>query len=196
MFKTTALIALLSITSTAQAETLNWNKYRASYVSVNPADETYSPDGFALSASRMISDNVFGLIQFTYITDDATIDGIDTTSETTYFDGAIGYKHTYQETTDFYGSFGLKSYQNDFLAEANDRTRNNIGYAATIGVRTLFLNTIELNANTSRVVFDGDGRWEHTIGAAYHVNRNFSWEASFVKSNYADKIIIGGSFGF
>jgi hypothetical protein len=53
-----------------------------------------------------------------------------------------------------------------------------------------------LNANTSRVVFDGDGRWEHTIGAAYHVNRNFSWEASFVKSNYADKIIIGGSFGF
>jgi hypothetical protein len=197
MLKTTVILAtLFAISLPSHAESLNWNKYRGSYVSVDTEEETYSPDGFMLSSTRMINDNIFGMIQYTAITDDAIIDGIETTSDTRYFDGAIGYKHTYKESTDFYGTFGFRSYQNDFMALANDQSKNDIGYATTIGARHLIANKFEIHLNTTRVVFDGDGRWEHLFGLAFHQNRNLSWEVSFVKSDYADKLIVGGSFGF
>ncbi|MFT6834282.1 MAG: hypothetical protein ACJA0H_000310 [Francisellaceae bacterium] len=197
MLKNTAIVATLLCTAlSANAGTLNWNKYRASYVSVDSHEDKYSADGFALSATRMIDENLFGTLQSTLIQYDDIIDGIEAKTETINFDGVIGIKHTYHETTDIYGSIGFKYYHNDFLAEYNDRTKNDIGYSATIGVKSIFHNALELHVNSSRVVFHGDGRWEHLIGVAYHINRNFSYEASFVKTNYANKFVVGASFGF
>jgi hypothetical protein len=197
MLKNTAIVATLLCTAlSANAGTLNWNKYRASYVSVDSHEDKYSADGFSLSATRIFNENLFGSIQSTHIKYDNIIGGVEPSSATVNFDAVIGVKHTYHETTDFYGLIGLKYYQNDFLAEYINRNKNDKGYSATIGVKSIFNNAYELHANTTRIVFHGEGRWEHLIGVAYHINRYFSYEAAFVKTNYANKLVLGATFGF
>jgi hypothetical protein len=197
MLKTSITIAtILLITLPVTAETINWNKYRASYVSINTDNDIYEPVGFSLSQTRMFNEDVFGSIDFTFVTDNALIEGVETTTDTTYFDAAIGIKHTLKETTDIYTSIAIESYQNDFIAEYNDQSNDNIGYSVSLGVRSLFYNSFELHANTTRIIYDGDGRWDYMLGAAFNVNTNFAIELSYVKGKYSDKVLIGCAFGF
>lgn len=197
MLKKTAIVAALLFTALpSNADQLNWNKYRASYVTIDAPDSVYSPSGFALSTTQMINDDVFASAEFTFVNDNAVIDGIATDNDTTYFDLALGIKHTYKESTDFYTAVAVETYQNDFFAEANDQSKSDIGYSFSLGVRKLFYNHWEVHLSTSRVIYSGDGRWENRASFAYHLNENLSWEFSFIKNKYSNTIVLGGAVGF
>lgn len=144
----------------------------------------------------MVNNNVFTSADFTFVNDTAIIDDIETDNDTTYFSLTLGIKHSYDDTTDIYTAAAIESYQNDFYAVANGQSDKDLGYSLALGARKLLFNHLELHASTTRITYSGKSRWENMASIAYHMNRNLSWELSFIKNKYSNTFLVGAAFGF
>ena len=197
MFKLINLFVFVFFIFPASAQSsLHWEKYRASYVSISAEEDVYSPKGFSLSTTRLFNKNVFGSADFTFVNDSAVIDKVETENDTTYFDLAIGIKHSLNDYTDVYSAAAVESYQNDFIALANNQSKSDVGYSLTLGIRSVIYDKFEAHVNISRLTYASQSRWENLIGLAYHINSNLSLEFTFVKSKFANKLMLGASVGF
>ena len=138
------LAAVLSAVSAASfAAAPAWDFVQASYVMTDfdDADLNYEPDGFAISASKLVTDDAFVTGSYSIQNDDIFGSEID-------FDRlslVLGYRYALSGTTDF---FGIVSYE-DVEISGSGESESEDGYGLTAGVSyetSDDLSTFGLNA--------------------------------------------------
>ncbi|HAS14485.1 MAG TPA: porin, partial [Idiomarina abyssalis] len=74
MKKTLIAIALIGTSTSALADSPNWNKLQASYIDTDietPIDEDISMDGYAVSGSLSLNESIFILANFDSVGDES-----------------------------------------------------------------------------------------------------------------------------
>ena len=149
MFRHLALVLTLIFAVPALADGLSYNFIRAGYQSVDLDDDgglNVDGDGYGLSGSFEIGDYMFGFASYGKTDFDFGVD-------LTQLQAGLGYHHRDTDNPDFYASLAYVEAE----AEASGfGSVDDSGYGATIGVRSIVTDLIELYGEVAHVDF-GDG---------------------------------------
>ncbi len=156
-------IVLVLFAAPVFAADLNYNYGQAGYQRIDFDGVSEEFDGYGIGGSFAIGDNWF--IDASYGTVDvgAGVD-LDTIS------AGFGYHVGISDNVDFYGSLSwVRADVSGFISGSED------GYGATIGLRGMLSDSVELTGSVSYVDL-GDGADDTTVGAGllYNFTDNFA----------------------
>lgn len=161
MFRYLALIQLLIFAVPGLADGPSYNFVQGAYQSVDLDDDggiNVDGDGYGLLGSFEIGDSMFGFVG--YVKTDFDF-GIDLTQ----LQAGLGYHIGLTDNTDFYAS--LAYVEADFEARGFGSSDDS-GYGATIGVRSIVTDLVELYGEVAYADFgDGDNT---SVGAGIWFN--------------------------
>ena len=149
MFRYLAVVLVLFFASPAIADGPSYNFIQLSYQSVDLDDDSdfnVDGDGYGLLGSFEIGDSMFGFASYGKTDFDFGV-------ELTQLQAGLGYRVGLTDNTDFYASL---AYVEADLDASGFRSSDDSGYGATIGVRSIVTDLIELYGEVAYVDF-GDG---------------------------------------
>jgi opacity protein-like surface antigen len=165
--KKLALAVALSVASAgAFAAAPAWDFVQGSYVitDFDESDFSYEPDGFAFSASKLLTDDVFVTGEYSML-DMLTL--------------GLGYRYALSQRTDL---FGIVSYE-DVELSGSGQSADEDGFGLQAGVRSMILDNLELRGAIKYIDLDEDDDTSVLVGADYFFSPMFAVGVSYETSD-------------
>ncbi|KPD22520.1 MULTISPECIES: outer membrane protein [Idiomarina] len=174
MKKTLIAIALIGTSTSALADSPNWNKLQASYIDTDietPIDEDISMDGYAVSGSLSLNESIFILANFDSVGDESEFGDVDLDS----LNAGIGFNHGITESTDIFATVTYEKLElvgsvDDIGSESFDES----GYGAGLGVRSMLTDFLELSVKADYLDIDDENAIRYDASAFFHLTENLS----------------------
>ncbi|MGM7317736.1 outer membrane protein [Idiomarina sp. ST10R2A5] len=174
MKKTLIAIALIGTSTSALADSPNWNKLQASYIDTDietPIDEDISMDGYAVSGSLSLNESIFILANFDSVGDESEFGDVDLDS----LNAGIGFNHGITESTDIFATVTYEKLElvgsvDDIGSESFDES----GYGAGLGVRSMITDFFELSVKADYLDIDDENAIRYDASAFFHLTENLS----------------------
>ncbi|MAO66900.1 MULTISPECIES: outer membrane beta-barrel protein [Idiomarina] len=174
MKKTLIAIALIGTSTSALADSPNWNKLQASYIDTDietPIDEDISMDGYAVSGSLSLNESIFILANFDSVGDESEFGDVDLDS----LNAGIGFNHGITESTDIFATVTYEKLElvgsvDDIGSESFDES----GYGAGLGVRSMLTDFFELSVKADYLDIDDENAIRYDASAFFHLTENLS----------------------
>lgn len=158
----------------------DFNYVEGGYTKQDYSKSNVEPDGFKISASALVSQNIF--INGAY-TD--TSDGIDIN----HLSLGLGYRVPAASNTDVYG---VVSYE-----EAERGNFDEKGYGLTAGVRSFVTSNIELDGGLSYIDINKfDDQTYLNLSASYYITPMAAVNLAYRTSDDADMLTLSGRYSF
>lgn len=174
MKKTLIAIALIGTSTSALADSPNWNKLQASYIDTDietPIDEDISMDGYAVSGSLSLNESIFILANFDSVGDESEFGDVDLDS----LNAGIGFNHGITESTDIFATVTYEKLElvgsvDDIGSESFDES----GYGAGLGIRSMITDFFELSVKADYLDIDDENAIRYDASAFFHLTNNLS----------------------
>lgn len=174
MKKTLIAIALIGTSTSALADSPNWNKLQASYIDTDietPIDEDISMDGYAVSGSLSLNESIFILANFDSVGDESEFGDVDLDS----LNAGIGFNHGLTESTDIFATVTYEKLElvgsvDDIGSESFDES----GYGAGLGIRSMVTDFFELSVKADYLDIDDENAIRYDASAFFHLTENLS----------------------
>jgi hypothetical protein len=174
MKKTLIAIALIGTSTSALADSPNWNKLQASYIDTDietPIDEDISMDGYAVSGSLSLNESIFILANFDSVGDESEFADVDLDS----LNAGIGFNHGITESTDIFATVTYEKLElvgsvDDIGSESFDES----GYGAGLGIRSMVTDFFELSVKADYLDIDDENAIRYDASAFFHLTENLS----------------------
>ncbi|MBP59054.1 MULTISPECIES: outer membrane protein [Idiomarina] len=174
MKKTLIAIALIGTSTSALADSPNWNKLQASYIDTDietPIDEDISMDGYAVSGSLSLNESIFILANFDSVGDESEFGDVDLDS----LNAGIGFNHGITKSTDIFATVTYEKLElvgsvDDIGSESFDES----GYGAGLGVRSMLTDFLELSVKADYLDIDDENAIRYDASAFFHLTENLS----------------------
>lgn len=174
MKKTLIAIALIGTSTSAFADSPNWDKIQASYIETDietPIDEDITMDGYAVAGSLSLSDSIFVLANFDSVGDESDFGDVDLDS----LNAGIGFNHGITESTDVFATVTYEKLElvgsvDDLGSESFDES----GYGAGVGIRSMITEFFELSVKADYLDIDDENGIRYDASAFFHLTSNLS----------------------
>lgn len=174
MKKTLIAIALIGTSTSAFADSPNWDKIQASYIETDietPIDEDITMDGYAVAGSLSLSDSIFVLANFDSVGDESDFGDVDLDS----LNAGIGFNHDITESTDVFATVTYEKLElvgsvDNLGSESFDES----GYGAGIGIRSMITDFFELSVKADYLDIDDENGIRYDASAFFHLTSNLS----------------------
>ena len=174
MKKTLIAVALIGTSTSALADSPNWNKLQASYIETDietPIDEDISMDGYAVSGSLSLNESIFILANFDSVGDESEFGDVDLDS----LNAGIGFNHGLTESTDIFATVTYEKLElvgsvDDIGSESFDES----GYGAGLGIRSMVTDFFELSVKADYLDIDDENAIRYDASAFFHLTENLS----------------------
>lgn len=177
-----AATALAANSSFAQ-DTPEWNYVEGSIESLSVDDsDDIKPLGFGLSASYLITDNIFVDGSYSRLSDDVGDVDVDLTT----FDLNIGYRYGLTSSTDVYGSLGYLSADIEARSPFGRSGEDDDGLAYKVGLRSKLNEQFEVDASVSHERLGDFSDNLLALSGHYYINEQFAIGTS-IKTNGDDE---------
>jgi len=157
----------------------NFNYVEGGYTKLDFDNVNFEPDGFKVSGSASVSNNLFLNGSYT----DAS-DGVDYN----HLSLGLGYRVAAASNTDVYG---IVSYEEMELGNFD-----NNGYGLTAGVRSFITPNIELDGGLSYIDIDKNDETYLNLGASYYITHVAAVNVAYRTSDDSDMITLSGRYSF
>ena len=175
--------ASLASSSLLAEESPQWSYFEGSIESVSLDDAgSLKPFGFGLSASHLLSDNIF--IDGSYIRLHDDVGGQDW--DITNLDLNIGYRHGVSETTDLYASVGYLSLDVELHSSFGNADSNDDGKSFKVGTRSRLTEQFEVDLFAAHEKYSDFSDNQFGISGHYYINDQLAIGAG-VKTNGDDQ---------
>ncbi|MGM0429060.1 MAG: outer membrane beta-barrel protein [Pseudomonadota bacterium] len=174
MKKTLIALALIGTSTSALADSPNWNKLQASYIDTDietPIDEDISMDGYAVSGSLSLNESIFILANFDSVGDESEFGDVDLDS----LNAGIGFNHGITDSTDIFATVTYEKLElvgsvDDIGSESFDES----GYGAGVGIRSMITDFFELSVKADYLDIDDENAIRYDASAFFHLTKNLS----------------------
>lgn len=174
MKKTLIAIALIGTSTSAFADSPNWDKIQASYIETDietPIDEDITMDGYAVAGSLSLTDSIFVLANFDSVGDESDFGDVDLDS----LNAGIGFNHGITESTDVFATVTYEKLElvgsvDDLGSESFDES----GYGAGVGIRSMITDFFELSVKADYLDIDDENGIRYDASAFFHLTSNLS----------------------
>lgn len=182
--------ALSAVSAASFAAAPAWDFVQASYVMTDfdDADLNYEPDGFSISASKLVTDDVFVTGSYSMQNDDIFGTEVD-------FDRlslGLGYRYALSNKTDLYG---IVSYE-DVEISGSGESENEDGYGLTAGARSMVMDNIELRGAVKYIDTDSGSDTSLLIGGDYFFSPAFAVGVSYETSDDLSTFALNARYNF
>jgi len=174
MKKTLIAIALIGTSTSAFADSPNWDKIQASYIETDietPIDEDITMNGYAVAGSLSLSDSIFVLANFDSVGDESDFGDVDLDS----LNAGIGFNHGITESTDV---FATVTYEKLELVGSIDalgsESFDENGYGAGLGIRSMITDFFELSVKADYLDIGDENGIRYDASAFFHLTSNLS----------------------
>ncbi len=159
--------SLLTAATLASVHTLaaspKWDFVELDYVQVDIDDvSSYEPSGFAITGSKLLTENLFLVGSYTTTSDD--LQGVDLDSDA--FNVELGYKVEMMDSTDWFISAGLINADIEASGFGMSDSDDDTGYSVSTGIRSMLTDSFELAGGIAYVDILDDS--ETTLGVSGH----------------------------
>ena len=158
-----------------------------SYVKAEIDDTDLEPDGFGLSGSVLVTENIFLMADYNVLSDD--IAGIDLDLDT--ISAGVGYRYGVSPTTDLFASISYEYAD----ASALGISESDNGYSLAVGARSMLTDAFELGGSISYVDIEEDDT-TFTIEGRYYFTDNFAAGVSYGVAEDADLYTVSLRYAF
>tara|TARA_R110002012_G_scaffold224450_3_gene396432 strand:+ start:347 stop:931 length:585 start_codon:yes stop_codon:yes gene_type:complete len=176
--KAVLLFCALFSTTSVIATSPNWDYVQGGYYTADVSDfDGFDPTGFGVGGAKSLGDNVFVRGSYSMLSDDLSDGDVD-------FDqgsAELGYRYKMSSSTDVYGTIAYQYAELSIDAEGSDASTDTDGFGATIGIRSMVTNKIDLEAAAGFLRFDGDSEAITSITANYFFHSDVSAGINFTK---------------
>ncbi len=172
------LVALSSTSFITLAKSPNWNFIEGSYMSAEIEDTEIEPDGFGISGSFLVGENIILGASYGSISEEIFNTDVDLNQGSAH----LGYRYGATESTDI---FGTVSYQYIEL-EAESESFDENGYGLHAGVRSMLTDSFEVVAQVNYIDIDGESETGLGASAYYHFSDNFAIGAGYATADDVD----------
>ncbi len=189
--KKIALAVALSVASTgAFAAAPAWDFVQGSYITTDfdESDFEYEPDGFAISASKLVTDDVFVTGEYSQQNDD--ILGIEVDLDMLTL--GLGYRYAISNTTDL---FGIVSYEKVEISGSGE-SEDEDGYGLTAGARSMVTDNVELRGAIKFIDTDRGSDTSFLVGADYFFSPAFAVGVSYETSDDLSTLGLNARYNF
>ncbi|NWO02894.1 MAG: outer membrane beta-barrel protein [Idiomarinaceae bacterium] len=174
MKKTLIAIALIGTSTSAFADSPNWDKIQASYIETDietPIDDDITMDGYAVAGSLSLTDSIFVLANFDSVGDESDFGDVDLDS----LNAGIGFNHGITESTDVFATVTYEKLElvgsvDDLGSESFDES----GYGAGVGIRSMITDFFELSVKADYLDIDDENGIRYDASAFFHLTSNLS----------------------
>ncbi|MGM7447087.1 outer membrane protein with beta-barrel domain [Idiomarina loihiensis] len=174
MKKTLIAIALIGTSTSAFADSPNWDKIQASYIETDietPIDDDITMDGYAVAGSLSLTDSIFVLANFDSVGDESDFGDVDLDS----LNAGIGFNHGITESTDVFATVTYEKLElvgsvDDLGSESFDES----GYGAGVGIRSMITDFFELSVKADYLDIDDENGIRYDASAFFHLTNNLS----------------------
>jgi opacity protein-like surface antigen len=182
--------ALSAVSAASFAAAPAWDFVQASYVMTDfdDSDLTYEPDGFAISASKLVTDDVFVTGSYSMQNDD--IVGIEVDLDRMSL--GLGYRYALSNRTDL---FGIVSYE-DVEISGSGTSESEDGYGLTAGARSMVMDNIELRGAVKYIDTDSGSDTSLIIGGDYFFSPAFAVGVSYETSDDVSTFGLNARYNF
>lgn len=176
--KAVLLFFALFSTSPVIAASPNWDYVQGGYYTTDVSDfDGFDPTGFGVGGAKSLGDNVFVRGSYSMLSDDLSGGDVD-------FDqgsAELGYRYKMSSSTDLYGTVAYHYAEISANGSGGSASTDTDGFGATIGIRSMVTNKIDLEAAAGFLRFDGDSEAITSIAANYFFHSNVSVGIKFTK---------------
>lgn len=184
--KAVLLICGLFSTASALAASPNWDYVQGGYYITDIDDiDGLDPKGFGIAGAKSLGKNVFVRGSYTMTNDDILNGDVD-------FDqgnAEVGYRYKMTGSTDIYGTLAYHYAEISANGPGVNISSDTDGFGATLGIRSMVTNKIDLEASAGIIRFDGDSEAITMLAANYYFNTNISVGVNF--TNISDVSTLG-----
>ena len=174
MKKTLIAIALIGTSTSAFADSPNWDKIQASYIETDietPIDDDITMDGYAVAGSLSLTDSIFVLANFDSVGDESDFGDVDLDS----LNAGIGFNHGITESPDVFATVTYEKLElvgsvDDLGSESFDES----GYGAGVGIRSMITDFFELSVKADYLDIDDENGIRYDASAFFHLTSNLS----------------------
>lgn len=174
MKKTLIAIALIGTSTSAFADSPNWDKIQASYIETDietPIDEDITMDGYAVAGSLSLSDSIFVLANFDSVGDESDFGDVDLDS----LNAGIGFNHGITESTDVFATVTYEKLELVGSVDAlGSESFDESGYGAGVGIRSMITDFFELSVKADYLDIDDENGIRYDASAFFHLTNNLS----------------------
>lgn len=174
MKKTLIAIALIGTSTSAFADSPNWDKIQASYIETDietPIDEDITMDGYAVAGSLSLTDSIFVLANFDSVGDESDFGDVDLDS----LNAGIGFNHGITESTDVFATVTYEKLELVGSVDAlGSESLDESGYGAGIGIRSMLTDFFELSVKADYLDIDDENAIRYDASAFFHLTSNLS----------------------
>ena len=190
MKKLLTIALLLTMTSAfADNKGPSWNFLELSYLDVDVDDTDFSPSGFGIGGSALITDEVF--LFASYADASETVFGEDIDISTTIL--GVGYRFEVNDTSDF--ALGL-GYADAEACLGSFGCADDNGYAAIAIFATRIADNVELSFGAEYVDIADESSTGTSITASYYFTDGFSLGLGWGTDDDVDTLSLNAKFHF
>jgi hypothetical protein len=187
-----ALLSSLLLSTSAIADSPDWSLVQLNYSQIDIDDIDLDPAGFSLTGSMLPTENVILTASFGEIGDN--IGPVDFN----FFELSLGlgYRFAYSDSTDFYGIISYEYIDAEVSSDSAFEVPNESGTALTVGVRSMYSENLELNANISYIDIVDDSESTLGVGAYYYMADSLALGFGYAVSSDGSTYGVSLRYGF
>lgn len=190
MKKLLTIALLLSMTSAfADGKGPSWDFIELSYLEVDVDDTDFSPSGFGLSGSTLLTDDIF--LFAGYADASESVFGTDVDISTTTL--GLGYRFAVNDTSDFAVGLG---YADAEACLGNFGCADDNGYAVLAIFATRIAENVELSFGAEYVDIGDESSTGTSITASYFFTDQFSLGLGWGTDDDVDTMSLNAKFHF
>ena len=184
-------VALL-FSGAAFANSPSWDLVELNYVKAEIDDTDLEPDGFGLTGSVLVTENIFLMADYTALNESAFDIDVDLDTIT----AGVGYRYGISSTTDLYGTLSYEYAEASIEGLfAEDLSGSDNGYGVTVGVRSMLTDAFELGGSIAYIDIDEDDTI-FTVEGRYYFTDNFAAGVSYGVAEDADLYTVSLRYAF
>ncbi|MDV6314991.1 outer membrane beta-barrel protein [Idiomarina sp. HP20-50] len=179
MKKTLIALALIGTSTSAFADSPNWDKIELSYIETDietPIDEDISMKGYGVAGSFSLNDSMFLLANFDSVGDESDFGDVDLDS----LNAGIGFNHSITDSTDI---FATATYEKLELVGSVDalgsESFKESGYGAGLGIRSIITDFFELSVKADYLDIDDENAIRYDASALFHLTNSLSFGVGY-----------------
>ena len=190
MKKLFTIVLLLSMTSAfADAKGPSWNYLELSYLEADVDVDDFSPSGYGIGASTLVTENVFLFLSYADASESVFGSDIDISSTAI----GVGYRFAVNDTTDF--ALGAGYADAEACLGAFGCADDN-GYIVRAIFATRIANNIELAFGADHVDIGDESSTGTSVSASYFFTDQFSLGLGWGTDDDVDTLSLNAKFHF
>ncbi len=198
---TASLVALIAVSSPALADDHTakgpkWDLAELGYVQTEIDDDDFSPSGFNASFSKTLGEGFYLTGRYRDVSEDVNVFGLDVEVELSQLSLGGGYRFNVTESTDVFAQVTYENLEVGASAQGNSESEDDNGFGATIGVRAMVTNALELGAHIGYLDIAEESETALGVSAYYYFTDNIAVGATYEAWDGVDFIGLNARYAF